>query len=77
MKQKIFIDGTSNNIQLVVEYNVITNQSSINWINDTTDGHDNFIDSLGIEEDRKVIEQAMEFAKELKQYTEIVNKYNF
>jgi len=78
MKQKIFIDieDKKKKIQLVVEYNIITNQANINWICDRADGHDNFIDSLGIEEDRQVIEQAMEYTKGLKQYQEIINKYN-
>jgi hypothetical protein len=76
MKQKLFIDAVSNNIQLVVEYNVIDDKANINWINDITNGHDNFLDSLGVEADRKVIEQAIEFAKGLKQYKEIISKYN-
>lgn len=76
MKQKLFVDAVSNNIQVAVEYNVIDNKAKINWINDRTNNHDNFIDTLGIEEDNKIIQQAIEFAKGLKQYKEIFNKYN-
>ena len=55
---------------------MITNQAKINWINDRTTGHDNFINSLGIEEDNNLIQQSITFAKELKQYKEILNKYS-
>ena len=74
--KKIWVRASKGKIEICIEYNVITNQANINWINDTTSGHDNFRDSLGIEEDKQVIQQAIEFAKELKQYKEILNKYS-
>ena len=74
--KKIWIRAIKNKIEICIEYNVITNKANINWINDTTTGHDNFINSLGIEEDKQVIKQAMDFAQGLKQYKEIINKYN-
>lgn len=76
MKQKLFITATKENIEVSIELNIIDNKHSINWINDRTSGHDNFKDSLGIKEDQELINKALEFAKELKQYKEIINKYN-
>ena len=76
MKEKLFIMASKNKIELVIEYNVITNKANINWICDRTSGHDNFIKTLGDKQDNKVIQQAIEFAQGLKQYTEIINKYS-
>lgn len=76
MKQKLFITAITDNMEVAIELNIIDNIYKINWINDTTNGHDNFIDSLGIKEDQELINNALEFAKELKQYKEIINKYN-
>lgn len=76
MKQKIFIMASKDKIEICIEYNVIDNKANINWICDRTTGHDKFKDTLGDKKDQQVIQQAMEYAKELKQYTEIINKYN-
>ena len=74
--KKIWVRASKGKIEICIEYNVITDKAKINWINDRTTGHDNFINSLGIEEDNKLIQQSITFAKELKQYKEIINKYN-
>lgn len=76
MKQKIFIDAFSNKIQVAIEFNIVDNIYKINWINDRTSGHDNFKESLGIQEDQELINKALEFAKGLKQYKEIIKKYS-
>ena len=74
--KKIWVRASKGKIEICIEYNVITDKAKINWINDRKTGHDSFIDSLGIEEDKQVIKQAMDFAQGLKQYKEIINKYN-
>jgi hypothetical protein len=76
MKQKLFITAIKKSIQVAIELNIIDNIYKINWINDTTSGHDNFKESLGVKEDQELINKALEYAKALKQYKEIINKYS-
>ena len=74
--KKIWIRAIKNKMEICIEYNVITNESKINWICDRISGHDNFKTTLGDKKDAEIIKQAMEYAQGLKQYTEIINKYS-
>jgi len=76
MRQKLFIMATKGKIEICIELNVIEETSKINWIVNRTNGNDNFINTLGTKQDAELIQQAEEFAKGLKQYTEIIEKYN-
>lgn len=76
MMKKLFLGATKGNIQVAIELNVIDNEYKINWVNDRTTGRDNFKESLGLAEDQELVNQALDFAKGLKQYQEIINKYS-
>ncbi|NRU52514.1 hypothetical protein [Clostridium beijerinckii] len=76
MKKKLFITAIKGKIEVSIELNIIDNKHSINWINDTSTGHDNFINTLGIAEDQELVNKALEYAKGLKQYKEIIKKYS-
>jgi hypothetical protein len=74
--KKLWIRVYENNIEVLIEIDPTINKGLINWINDRSSGHDNFKESLGVAEDKQLIESALEYAKTLKQYNEIKEKYN-
>jgi hypothetical protein len=76
MMKKLFLGAVKGNIEVAIELNIIDNIYKINWINDRTSGRDNFKESLGVDEDQELINESLEYAKTLKQYKDIIKKYN-
>lgn len=52
-----------NDITVMIELNIIDCEYKINWINKREKDKDNFIDTLGTEEDKEIIKDAMQYAR--------------
>jgi len=52
-----------NDISVMIELNIIDCEYKINWIIRREKGKEEFIDTLGVEEDKEIIRDAMQYAR--------------
>lgn len=78
--RKVWIDAhiklnELNYYNIVIEINPIANISKINYIVNQSKGKDIFIDSLGIAEDKEIINGAIEYATDKGYIQNIIDRY--
>ena len=80
--KKIWIDAhkkIDNNswYNIVIEINPIDNINKINYIiKQSQFNKDVFLETLGIEEDKQIIEESIKFANDKEYINKVINRYN-
>jgi hypothetical protein len=65
-----------NDISVMIELNIVDCEYKINWINERVQGVEKFIDTLGIEEDKQIIKDALQYARNKGSIDKVLNRYN-